>query len=158
VVIGYRGAIDTSRNSVGSIKTICGQLVLGNSNGYRIATATGTTLTERGSSSGSQWSRMCAANQIVVGFSGRSGFVLEQIAFECAPLDVTTSQGSYVLSIGSTTTLSPAGGNGGSPFAATACAAGQIARGSIVTENRNIESFGLVCTTPVLMGADGQPL
>jgi len=158
VVIGYQGLIDTMQNSVSAIQTVCGQLVLSSAGTYRITTGTGATLTERGSRSGSPWSRMCAANEVVVGFSGRSGFALEQIAFDCAPLNVTMSQGSYALSIGSKTTLPGAGGNGGSPFAATACSTGQVARGTNLTEGRDLESFGLVCTTPVLTGADGLPL
>jgi len=159
VVIGYAGLIDTTQqNSVNDIQTICGQLVLGNSGGYRITTATGATLPQRGGFRGSPFSRMCAANQVVVGFSGRAGTELDQVAFDCAPLNITMSAGTFALSIGVISTLPAAGGNAGTAFAAIACSPGQVARGTNLSENMDLQSFGLVCTTPVLIGANGQPL
>jgi hypothetical protein len=95
---------------------------------------------------------MCPTNQVVVGMNGRSGSYLDQVAFVCAPLSMTSGPMGYSVSIGATTVLTAAGGPGGSVFQ-DPCPAGQIARGSNSSVFSGvIDRMGLVCGTPSLSG------
>ncbi len=152
-VIGYRGYVDTrDPASIGRIGAICGQLSVSPS-GCQIAVSTGTTLPMRGQYGDVAFTQTCPADQVVVGFRGRSGYLLDQVGFICAPLVVSTGATGFKLSIGTTTALTPAGGTGGDAFQ-DGCPAGQIARGSNVTifVEGIVDAFGLMCGTPSLTG------
>jgi hypothetical protein len=153
-VIGYTGSIDTrSPASVGRIATVCGKiLVTSTMNGCQVRVGAGSTLPTRGQYGDSPFTQMCPTNQVVVGMRGKSGGLLDQVAFVCAPLIISSGPTGYTLSTGSTTVLTPAGGNGGTAYQ-DSCAAGQIARGSNVTIIQGIvDAMGLVCGTFSLTG------
>jgi hypothetical protein len=153
-VIGYQGFVtgpEVGAVLVGAIQTVCGQLSLGTTPSGQLTTAAGATLPVRGSTQDSPWTQMCPADEVVVGFSGRSGAALDQVAFACAPWTVSNG----VLSAGAEVTLTAAGGDGGTPYQ-DGCPAGQLARGSNLRSGAWIDAFGLVCGTPSL-SADGGP-
>jgi hypothetical protein len=153
-VIGYTGSIDTrSPASVGRIATICGKIsVTSTMNGCQVRVGAGSTLPTRGQYGDSPFTQMCPTNQVVVGMRGRSGGLLDQVAFVCAPLVISSGPTGYTLSTGTTTVLTPAGGNGGTAYQ-DGCAAGQIARGSNVTIIQGIvDAMALVCGTFSLTG------
>jgi hypothetical protein len=156
-VIGYQGFLTGPNVSillVGGVQTLCGELALAGAMGL-VTTSAGATLPMRGASQDSPWTQMCPADQVVVGFIGRSGSDLDQVAFVCAPWSAKPSGSSEVMTMGTTVTLTPAGGEGGSPYQ-NACPPGQMARGSTGASGLWVDSFGLVCGTPTI-AIDGGP-
>jgi hypothetical protein len=157
-VIGYQGFLtDPSVGAilVGGVQAVCGVLSLGGPLPTQLTTSTGATLPMRGSAQSSPWTQMCPADQIVVGFSGSSGADLDQVAFVCAPWIASIGATGETLSMGTTVTLTPAGGDGGTPYAEVACPTGQLARGTNSRSGDWVDAFGLVCGTPTLASGDG---
>jgi hypothetical protein len=153
-VIGYTGSVDSrSPESVGFLATVCGKLnVTSSGNGCQVTVGPGSTLPTRGQYGDTPFTQMCPTNQVVVGMRGRAGAYMDQVAFVCAPLVVTSGASGYSLSFGSTTVLTAAGGSGGGVFD-DACPAGQIARGSNISVFSGVvDRMGLVCGTPSLSG------
>jgi hypothetical protein len=150
-VIGYTGSIDsTSPTSVGKIATVCGKLAVDAS--CRVTVSAGSTMPMRGTVGDVPFTQACPANQVVVGFQGQSGTFLDQVAFTCAPLIISSGPMGYRLSVGPMTTLPPAGGNGGSAFR-DVCPAGQIAHGTNVSTTSGIvDAVGLICGAFSLTG------
>jgi hypothetical protein len=104
----------------------------------------------RGVQGTSAWSQTCPSNQLIVGFGGRAGALIDQLVLRCAPLIVTADGGGFTVSTGATTDLAAVGGTGGNPFAQTDCAAGQIASTARLRAGDGIDAFGLACTTPTV--------
>ncbi len=156
VIIGFLGAVDTrSPASIGRLQAVCGALSIGTSAGAGcdVRMSRASTLPERGAFGASSFTQMCPADQAVVGFQGSSGTLLNQIAFVCAPLVVSRTDAGYAISLGPTHVLSANGGGGGRTFK-DGCAAGQVARGDNIVVSNNgaraiVQSFGLICGTPV---------
>jgi hypothetical protein len=94
-----------------------------------------------------QWSMTCPNDEVVVGFYGRSGLILDQLGLVCGALSI---EGTSVI-VEETVSIGPFGGNGGSPFG-EGCPAGQIARGNdlMVTDGAWVNAFALVCGEPSL--------
>jgi hypothetical protein len=144
-VIGYQGFLtppSVGATLVGGLQALCGTIVV---DGSSSATMAGASLPMRGASQDSPWTQRCPTGQVVVGFAGRSGADLDQVAFECAPWSASDAG----LSMGAYVTLPAAGGDGGTAFQQT-CPAGQLARGDALRAGDWIDAFGLVCGTPVL--------
>lgn len=155
-VIGYQGFLTDPAVGlilVGGIQTLCGELGVGDAG--QLTTSAGATLPMEGTSEDSPWTQLCPADQVVVGFVGRSGADLDQVAFECAPWSASNDDGGEALSMGTVVTLTAAGGDGGLPYD-NPCPAGQMARGSSGRSGDWVDAFGLVCGTPALV-ADGGP-
>ena len=161
-IIGYQGFLTPASVGlilVGGVQAICGELYLSASSN-QVGTSVGVSLPLRGTSKASPWTQMCPANEVVVGFKGRSGDDLDQVAFECAPWIAQTSPGATTdggpsLTIGTVVTLAPAGGDGGTPYK-NECPAGQLVVGDNLRSGEWIDAFGVVCATPMLEG-DGGP-
>jgi hypothetical protein len=152
-VIGYQGNITDADAGlqtpvVARIQTLCGALSLDGTASAQVLVGPGTTLPERGLWGGPLWSQVCPANQVVIGFGGRSGAFLDQIAFECGHWIELTAGGVISYAMDTTTTLVAAGGNGGSPFTAVACPYGQMAIGTALRSGDFVDAFSLVCGTP----------
>jgi hypothetical protein len=157
-VIGYGGFLtgpEVGATLVGAIQAVCGELSVGSAPSDGVTIGAGATLPMRGATQDTPWSQMCPADEVVVGFSGRSGADLDQVAFECAPWTASNNVDGGVLSAGPTVTLPAAGGDGGTPFQDT-CPPGQLARGSNLRAGAWVDAFGLVCGTPAL-APDGGP-
>jgi hypothetical protein len=156
-VIGYQGFLTGPNVSillVGGIQTLCGDLSLAGASGP-VTTSAGDTLPMRGASQNSPWTQTCPANEVVVGFSGRSGSDLDQIAFVCAAWSAKPSGSGEAMTMGATDTLTSVGGDGGTPYQ-HACPPGELARGSTGGSGLWVDSFGLVCGTPSIV-IDGGP-
>ena len=76
-------SVSTTAGVHRQIKGICGAVTV---TGTAVAVGVGTTMATRGPAGTSAWSRMCPANQVVVSFAGRSGALVDQLTFSCAPM------------------------------------------------------------------------
>jgi hypothetical protein len=154
VLIGYTGTVDApdaSTNYLRSFQAICGSLSITGTTTFSVRTTQAEPLPVRGMASVTAQTRMCAANQVIVGFGGRSGGYIDQLAFVCAPLTISGTSPNFTLSIGAQTTLTGLGGPGGSPFTAMPCPGGMVAVGDEGRDGQAIDSFGLLCSTPTLV-------
>jgi hypothetical protein len=149
-VIGYEGFLtppSAGLTLVGGIQALCGEMYF---SADGLTTSAGATLPIRGTSQDAPWTQLCPTGAVVVGFSGRSGADLDQVAFVCASLVVSDDDAGSVLTPGPQTTLTPAGGDGGMPYD-DACPPGQVARGSNLRSGEWVDAFGLVCGAPALV-------
>lgn len=159
VLLGFQGTLtlpSAGLTLVEGFQATCGELTLASAPPAAISTTTGSSLPMRGASKGSAWSQVCPANQVVVGFSGRSGSDLDQVAFDCAAWTAASDEAGTPLSMGTPVTLPAAGGDGGLPFQG-ACPPGQLARGTNGRFGQWVNAFALVCATPTLAAADAGP-
>jgi Domain of unknown function (DUF4382) len=143
-VIGYHGFL-ASQGYHGRIQALCGTLAL-TAGGLGVTVAAGETLPLRGLIGVTEWTRTCGTDEVVVGFVGRSGALIDQLTFECAPLDISFTGSAYVIAVGATTQTAAVGGTGGSAFALTECPAGSIATVSDLRAGDNLDAFGLGCS------------
>jgi hypothetical protein len=159
-IIGFRGSVqDVGVVLVSSIQTFCGHLVIPNPTVTEASVLAGATLDERGIASGQTWIQMCPRDQMVVGFWGRSGRSLDQVAFDCAGVRVSRNAANeYVLAVDTTISelTPPNGGEGGMPFRSR-CTAGQIALAANINAADWIDAFGLTCATPGAVLASTDP-
>jgi hypothetical protein len=154
VLIGFLGTVDPPTVTVNYLRTftpVCGKLSITGTTTFAVETTQAENLATRGTQTGSiAQTAMCPANQVIVGFSGRSGNLIDSLTFSCAPLAITGTSPSFALSIGSTTDSSTIGGPGGMAFAPLACPANSIAVGHEGRSNQDVQAFGLVCARPTL--------
>jgi hypothetical protein len=141
---------------------VCSQINLNGSGPYTISIGpTKMNMPMRGMTLGGDtaWSRNCAADQVLVGFKGRSGAIIDAITFYCAGLTVTGS-GPYTVNVGTATPLTEAGDmSGGATFGPFNCPNGQIAKGVYTRHDGNpgyqlqsvyLDAIALICTTPLV--------
>ncbi len=91
---------------------------------YSLVLTPGTDAPPRGGTGGEPYDARCPAGEIVVGLSGRSGDLVDQISFSCAHFEVVDLAGSSdpprfaIREVLGSRTLVPlqAGGTGGEPF------------------------------------------
>jgi hypothetical protein len=149
--MGYTGGTtdpDAGYDWIGiaRIEAQCGALAL---DGSSVVVSPGVTLPQHGGWPGPGWEQQCPPDQVVVGFSGRSGQYVDQIGFQCGQWVTSTNVQGDSLSMNATTTLPLVGGDGGTPFS-VACPVGQMAIGSALRSGFWLDSFSLVCGTPAL--------
>jgi hypothetical protein len=150
VVIGYQGYLHPNGYH-GQLQAQCGIPSIGDGGPNAITIATGALTTLEGlQGDGVLWTLACPANQVVVGFSGRSGALLDFLSPDCAPLSITGSPGSYTVTIGATTSVPGVGDQGGSAFADTPCPTGEVATENHLRAGDGIDYFGIGCSTPVV--------
>jgi hypothetical protein len=157
-LIGFQGFLtdpSVGLTLVGGIQGLCGELALSGASPARLTTRPGATLPVEGTSQYGPWMQMCPSDQVVVGFSGRSGAALDQIAIACAPWTAPSDTGGAPLAMGTAATLPSAGGDGGTPYA-NPCPAGQLARGGAGGSGEWVDAFELLCATPSV-SADAGP-
>ena len=145
-LIGFSGSVnntDVAASVNRQITAVCGVIAI---DGTTVTIKVGATLTTRGMAGVSAWVRGCAANQVMVGFSGRNGTLVDQLAFSCAPLTVSSAAVGTTLMAGAQTALAAIGGNGGAAFGPINCPAGQIGSGAVVRTGTELDAFGMVCS------------
>jgi hypothetical protein len=140
-LIGFDGNLNYVLNRV---RAYCGILRLASvGKGYVVRVDAGAVLPVRGTGTlGTSWSRLCAQDQVLVGFAGRSGLAIDQLTFRCAPLQVSSGQ----VLIGPINELLPVGGTGGTAFGPEDCPAGQVATVARIRASDAIYAFGLACS------------
>jgi hypothetical protein len=146
VLIGFRGTIDGGIASLRSVAGICATLGVAGNPPYAITATEAGMLPTRMSAGSTIENALCPANQVIIGFSGRTATYIEALVFRCAPLTITGTAPSYELAIGSATNTSPIGGeNAGTAFNAIDCAADQVAVSLVPNAGSAIDNFGLRC-------------
>ncbi len=146
VLIGFNGTIGTDVGYLRSVSGVCATLTMQAQAPYAITTTQAASLPVRETAKAIAQAALCPANQVVVGFQGRSGGYIDAIWFKCAPLSVGPGPG-YGLVVGATTDTALIGGQtGGSPFNAILCAANQVAVAQQPTGGNSVNSFGFACS------------
>jgi hypothetical protein len=156
VVVGFMGTVDApdaSMNWLRGFQAICGTLTITGTGPYNVRTTRAETLPQPGAGMGSTTQgRLCATDQVVVGFSGKAGSYIDQLDFICAPLAISGASPTFTLSVGAPSApLAPLGGPGGQPFAAIPCGPDQVAVGDTGHASQAVDAFGLLCSTPSLV-------
>jgi len=143
VLMGFTGSLAQVSGYNGQISAQCGILQTAMSNGTTVVhVALGATLPTRGAQAAQSWTRSCPVDQVVVGMGGRSGLLVDQLIFRCAPIAI--SGAGY--KVGVTDDLNPIGQNGGSAFPQTDCPTNQVASVARIRAGDAIDAFGLACT------------
>ncbi len=138
VVIGFDTATDSQ--FVAQLQTMCGVPQVA-PDGTTVLLTPSASLSLRGSITGPRAPSLCPEDQAVVGFSGRSDALLDQLSIRCAPLRLAGT----TVTVGTPSNLEPVGGNGGDGFPRTDCGTGMIAVGTNIAVRNWISGFGLVC-------------
>ncbi len=160
VIIGYSGTVEAAggaTNWLRSFQAICGSLAVTGTTTFSVTTTQTATLTAHGVPQAVTQTRMCPTDQMVTGFTSKTGGAIDELTFGCAPLTITGTAAPFTLAVGTSAQLAQyLGGPGGAPAAAPInCPAGQIAVGDEGREGGGtagaIEAFGLLCARPTLV-------
>ncbi|MCA9662041.1 MAG: DUF4215 domain-containing protein, partial [Myxococcales bacterium] len=146
-LIGFSGKLD-GNNWHGNVAGICGTLALDvEGDAFVIAVSEAASLPLRGAANqnGQGWSRYCPAGEVVVGFSGRNGWYIDQLTFYCAAPQIAEDGDGFFVSLGAAAPLAAIGGPGGDPFPETYCPMGQIATRQRGRASNDLDRFGLGC-------------
>lgn len=144
-MVGFEGVLGTD-NYITQIAVLCSPLRI---EGDRVRTGATTTLPRRGMNPGSAISLRYPADQLLVGFEGRAGGLVDQLRFACAPYTVAAADGGRVAVRGTVALTDPVGGSGGAPFARIACEDG-AAQGASIRAGDGVDSFALRCAAIVV--------
>jgi len=146
---GFAGSLSTATaNAVNrQITAHCGIVQIA---GTAVTIQAGANLATRGSPGTFSWTSDCPTNQVVVGFSGRSGLLVDRIVLSCAPLVASAATSGSSLTVGTATGLTAIGGTGGTAFAAVSCPIGEVATMARVRTGDNMDAFGLACAKGVI--------
>jgi hypothetical protein len=101
--------------------------------------------------SGQGWSRSCPAGEVVVGFSGRNGWYIDQLTFHCAAPQVGEDADGFFVALGVAAPLAAIGGAGGDPIPETYCPIGQVATRQRGRAADDLDRFGLGCANVDLL-------
>lgn len=140
VLVGFNGYTD---GWIFALEPVCGVPSLSGS--IDVVVGAGAILPQRGSSASNMWTRTCGADQMVVGYSGRAGVLLDQLVLRCAPLEVSEAGGVFSVSVETVGDLPSVGGTGGSPFGPIDCGPGSVATGVNIRAGDSVDALGLGC-------------
>lgn len=152
LLIGFNAYLQGGVNTgLYSLAGVCGTVAVDSTEPYAITTTQAGILPYRSYTGTGLTSAMCPANQVVVGFQGRSQSLIYALSFECAPL-VVGSPPDYPLTIGAVTESATLGSTtAGSPFNAINCGAGEVAVGQRINAGGGVDAFGLACSAVSLI-------
>ncbi|HEY2901774.1 MAG TPA: hypothetical protein VGL59_14420 [Polyangia bacterium] len=145
-LIGFSGSLSMTTITASVNRQITGQCGILTVTGTAVTAKAGATLMTLGMDGVSAWTRSCPANQVVVGFSGRNGTLIDQLVFICAPLTASAPTVGAGLTAGTQTSLPLTGGTGGMPFDAVTCDAGEVASGLLIRSGTEMDAFSLICS------------
>jgi hypothetical protein len=157
-LVGFKGTVDsipeggTGNTNLRSVQGICAPLTVSATEPYRVNVGATSLLPIRGGASAVPQTVTCPANQVVVGFQGRTAMYIEAMQFRCAPLNISGTTPNFTLALGAIMTTGPLGAaTAGNTFAAIDCPANQVAVAQAPRAGSAIDSFGMVCRTPMLV-------
>ena len=145
-IVGLAGRLD-SRGWHGRIQAQCAKVAATPTPPYGIVTGAPRTTPLRGLLGSVMWTRSCPTNEVLVGFNGRAGALIDSMTFRCAPVNINLVAGSYQVVIGTATSLPAIGGSGGNAFPTSDCPPGQVATTIRGRAGDNVDAFGLRCST-----------
>ena len=154
VVVGYTGTEDGTENTnqLQSLQGFCATLSVRGTSTLEVSTMGSESMPMVGYVAGTvEQTQICPNGEMVVAFTGRSGSDIDQIAIVCAPIIIDGTYPHYRLSIGEPDQRPPVGNGGGLPFDLIACPNGQVAMGDEGRAATIVNTFGLLCATPVLV-------
>jgi len=146
-LVGFSGKLD-GQNWHGNAAGRCGTLTIeavDDKPVVKVSPAEKLPLHGAANQTGQTWDRMCPPDQVIVGFSGRAGALINQLTFRCAPLALAEDATGFSVAIGAPAALMPIGGDGGTPFPQTDCPAGQVANRQRGRASNDLDQFGLGC-------------
>jgi hypothetical protein len=148
-LVGFSGKLSALATAAGpsdviaQIAGLCGAPTIAVVDGqYSVRIADGGVLPARGALGDTDWTRRCPANHVVVGFDSRSGALLDELAFLCAPLAVGPEPR---IVVGEPVPVEPVGGQGGAINEVSACSPGNFATASAGRAGDLLDSFQLGC-------------
>ena len=144
VLIGFSGSTTTA-TTAGVHRQIIGKCGVVQTAGIKVTITAAASLPTRGNTGTAAWSRVCPANQVVVGFAGRSSTVVNQLSIVCAPLTAASMTPGAAVNVGTAVAVAAVGGTGGTAIAAIKCATGEVATMPRVRTSVNLDAFGLGC-------------
>jgi hypothetical protein len=154
VVVGYTGTENGTEvtNQLQSLQGFCATLSVHGTSTLAVSTMGSESMPMVGDAAGSvAQTQMCPNGEMVVAFTGRSGSDIDQIAIVCAAIVIDGTYPNYRLSLGEPDQRPPIGNGGGAPFDIIACPTGQVAIGDEGRAATIVNTFGLLCATPVLV-------
>lgn len=143
-MVGFDGVVGAD-GYITQIAVVCAALRV---EGDRVVTGATMTSPRRGLNPGTDVSLRCPADQLIVGFEGRAGGLIDQVRFACAPYTAAVADGGRVVVRGAVTVTEPVGGSGGAPFARISCSDG-AAQGAAIRAGDGVDSFALRCAALV---------
>jgi hypothetical protein len=144
-LIGFYGNLTSETGHHGQLGGRCGAVSpVDNGGSYGVTVTPSAVLDLHGVLGTFNWTRTCPADQVIVGFGGRSGQLIDQLIFRCAPISVTPE---LAVTIGTITELAAAGGSGGNPFTTVDCTAGQVGTMARIRAGDSIDAFGIACSS-----------
>jgi hypothetical protein len=141
VVTGFD--VELKQGLVGGLQMICATPAISSAAPLAVRLSVGRPAAAGAVLGDAPLASRCPPDQVIVGFDGRSGLLLDQLSFRCAPLVLL--EGGATVGLGDVTNLTPVGGGGGSPMPRTDCEPGMMARGVIVSQGSWLERMGLAC-------------
>jgi len=158
VLVGFNGTVDATGDINGktflrSAQGICGTLAVSASPPYTVTVTQASPLPMHEIAAAQQQVALCPANQVMVGFAGRSTSTswVDSVDVRCAPLTIKGTAPKFGLVIGTPAVATSIGGfTGGTAFTPNDCAAGDLAVGQIVrtiVNGTQLGAFGVQCAT-----------
>ena len=157
-IVGFDGTMDLAMDSatpwLKSARAFCSSLTLQGTGPFTIAYAVGEILGPLGGPSDFMQMAPCPADQVAVGFAGKSGSFIDQLYPLCAPLTVQgNATDGYTIAIGNySSSANQIGGIGGNQFTDILCNPGEIVTGWTGRSGSWFDAFGLLCGPVTLTG------
>ncbi|MFK7930238.1 MAG: hypothetical protein AB8H79_18770, partial [Myxococcota bacterium] len=154
-VVGITADLTKTGGYFSSLGSRCAPLDV-SCTGTNCAVSTGsiTSGTLRGGTGTVKVDQDCDDGEVVVGFSGRKGWYLDQLTLRCAAVDVTYDGSEFQVGIGAAAAISAVGGTGGNPFSSTSCATDSVATRAVISAaSGQADGYGLGCQELALVEA-----
>lgn len=104
------------------------------------------TATPMHGSAGQQpWISECPENEMMVGFSGRAGLLLDKVQIACAAFEVVETTEGFALVAGEPHFLDAVGADGGAAFDPIMCESGSVATVVDMRAGESIDALGVSC-------------
>jgi hypothetical protein len=117
---------------------------------YGVDVSRGTTMPNRGRTSGQSGAVVCPDGGVVVGVAGKAGLYIDQLSLRCGSLEVTGGPGNFGLAIATAGGAAPIGGDGGKSFAAFSCPDGGAVARMLGRSGSYVDRIIFACATPAL--------
>jgi hypothetical protein len=154
VLIGVQGSTADPADVVRSVQGICGALSVVESptpGKYEVKITQSSLLPERGPTDSLKQTAMCPADQLLIGFNGRAGGLIDALEFRCASLDIVGASPDFVLVLRTEGDAGLLGGPGGAGFSYAECSSERIAVGQSTRMAEAATAYGFHCAAAALL-------